>query len=142
MYNNLPILTIDAPEEDYLYTDPSQIANAGMGLYTAIRIYKNEIIAVFDGDIIDEAEQEKRKKAKLDAYFIVLLNGKVMDSMHTNCFAKYANDANGLTKSNFKNNAFISLDEQDRPCIVASKAIKAGEEIFCSYGENYWRDTH
>jgi uncharacterized protein len=139
MYNNLPVLTIDAPEEDYLFTDPSQIPNAGMGLFTAIRIYKNEIIAVFDGEIIEEAEQNKRKNAKLDAYFIVLLNGKVMDSMHTNCFAKFANDVNGTSKSPFKNNAFISLNEKDKPCLVASRSIKAGEEIFCSYGDNYWK---
>ncbi len=138
MYSNLPVLTIDAPEEDYLYTDPSQIENAGMGLYTAIRIYKNEIIAVFDGEIIDEQTQNLRISKKEHAYFVILLNGKVMDSMHSNCFAKFANDADGISKSIFKNNSFISLDENDRPCIVASRTIKVGEEIFCSYGENYW----
>lgn len=139
MYNNLPVLTIDAPEEDYLYTDPSQIQGAGMGLFTAIKIFKNEIIAVFDGELISEAEQKIRIKKNENAYFVVLIKGKIMDSMHTNCFAKYANDANGSTKSDFKNNSFISLDEKDRPCIVATRTIKIGEEIFCSYGENYWR---
>lgn len=139
MYSNLPVLVIEAPEEDYLYTDPSQIPNAGMGLYTAIKIYKNEIIAVFDGEIINEAEQKDRIAKNKNAYFVVLINGKVMDSMHTECFAKYANDADGSSKSNFKNNSFISLDEKDRPCIVASRNIKIGEEIFCSYGEHYWK---
>lgn len=138
MYSNLPVLTIDVPEEDYLYTDTSQIENAGMGLFTAIRIYKNEIIAVFDGEIIDEQTRLIRINKKENAYFIVLINGKVLDSMHSNCFAKFANDANGTTKSAFKNNSFISLDEHDRPCIVATRTIKIGEEIFCSYGENYW----
>lgn len=139
MYSNLPVLTIDAAEEDYLYTDPSQIPNAGMGLYTAIKIYKNEIIAVFDGEIINDAEQKKRTAQNNNAYFVVLINGKIMDSMHTECFAKYANDANGTSKSQFKNNAFISLNENDKPCIVASRNIKIGEEIFCSYGDNYWK---
>ncbi len=138
MYSNLPVLVIEAPEEDYLYTDVSQIPNAGMGLFTAIKIYKNEIIAVFDGEIINDAEQKIRTVQNNNAYFVVLMNGKIMDSMHTECFAKYANDANGSSKSNFKNNSFISLDEKDRPCIVASRTIKIGEEIFCSYGDNYW----
>lgn len=138
MYNNLPVLTIDSPEEDYLYTDVSQIENAGMGLYTAIKIYKHEIIAVFDGEIINDIEQKRRIEKNIHHYFVVLLNGKIMDSMSTECFARYANDANGTTKSLFKNNSFISLDEIDRPCIVASRSIKAGEEIFCSYGDNYW----
>jgi hypothetical protein len=138
MYSNLPVLTIDALEEDYLYTDVSQIENAGMGLYSAIKIYKNEIIAVFKGEIINDAEQLVRINKNIHSYFVVLINGKIMDSMHVECFAKYANDANGITESLFKNNSFISLDEKDRPCIVASRTIKIGEEIFCNYGDNYW----
>lgn len=138
MYNNLPVLTIDALEDDYLYTDYSQIQNAGMGLFAAIKIYKNEIIAVFEGKIINTTEQRKRIKENKISYFVVLVNGKILDSMDTDCFAKYANDANGISKSSFKNNSFISLDEKDRPCIVASRTIKIGEEIFCNYGDNYW----
>jgi hypothetical protein len=138
MYSNLPVLTIDALEDDYLYTDVSQIENAGMGLYSAIKIYKNEIIAVFKGEIINDAEQLVRINKNIHSYFVVLINGKIMDSMNTVCFAKYANDANGISESLFKNNSFISLDEKDRPCIVASRTIKIGEEIFCNYGDNYW----
>jgi hypothetical protein len=37
-----PIL---AAEADYLYIQASQIANAGNGLFTAIPIFKNEIIS-------------------------------------------------------------------------------------------------
>jgi hypothetical protein len=139
VYNNLPTTTIDAPEEDYLYVDPSQIKDAGKGLYTAIKIYKDEIIAVFEGEILTTQEIENRKKKNRDAYFIDLVSGGVLDSMNTECFAKYANDANGEVKSSFKNNAFITLNEKDKPCIVAGRVIKAGEEIFCSYGDNYWK---
>ncbi len=140
MYNNLPTTTIDAPEEDYLYVDSSQIVNAGNGLYTAIKIYKDEIISVFKGEILSRKEIENRKSENKHAYFINLVNGGVMDSMNTNCFAKYANDANGTSKSKFKNNSYITLNEKDKPCIVASRTIKEGEEIFCSYGDAYWMD--
>jgi SET domain-containing protein len=58
--------------------------------------------------------------------------------MQTGCYAKYANDAEGLSSSNFKNNAKITLDDDNNVCIKASKKIKAGEEIFCSYGKRYW----
>lgn len=139
VYNNLPTTTIDAPEEDYLYIDPSQIPGAGNGLFTAIKIYKDEIIAVFEGEILTIQEIENRKKENRDAYFIDLVSGGVLDSMNTVCFAKYANDANGVVKSPFKNNTFITLNEKDKPCIVATRVIKAGEEIFCSYGDNYWK---
>jgi SET domain-containing protein len=54
------------------------------------------------------------------------------------CFAKYANDAKGLTSSNFKNNSEIALDENNKVCIKANRYINAGEEIFCRYGKRYW----
>ena len=54
--------TIEAEESDYLYIRSSQIQNAGRGLYTAINIYKNEIISLFKGKIISNLEAEKRAK--------------------------------------------------------------------------------
>ncbi len=139
MYNNLETYTIDAPESDYLYTDVSQIPGAGFGLFTAIRIFKNEIIAVFEGERISIAEQKKRRAAKADAYFIDLPSGRVLDSMYSECFAKYANDACGITPSKFKNNATITLDANDQPCLLATRTIHVREEIFCDYGRNYWK---
>ena len=128
--------TIDALEEDYLYIKLSQIQNAGNGLYTAISIYKNEIITFFKGEILNAKEAEERAKQNNDRYFINLLDGTIMDSMHTDCFAKYANDA---INSNFKKNAEITLDADDNVCLKAIKKIKSGEEIFCSYGKRYWK---
>lgn len=129
---------IDSPEEDYLYVEKSQIPNAGKGLFTAIDIEKNEIIAVFKGEILDEDEEEKRKDK--NEYFVVLLNGLVMDSKYTDCFAKYANDAECKFKTKFKNNAIITINFENEPCLVATKKIKDGEEIFVSYGSDYWSD--
>ena len=37
---------IEASESDYLYIKESQIPHAGNGLYTAIKIYKDEIISL------------------------------------------------------------------------------------------------
>ena len=54
-------------------------------------------------------------------------------------FAKYANDAEGLVPSKFKNNARITLDLNDNVCIEALRNIKANEELFCSYGKSYWK---
>jgi SET domain-containing protein len=130
---------IDAPESDYLYISPSQIPDAGNGLFTAVDIYKEETIAIFKGKILTDAEAKKRAKEGADRYFINLLNGSIMDSMNAKCFAKYANDANGLMKSRFKNNAVITLDENDKVCLAATRNIKAGEELFCNYGKRYWK---
>jgi SET domain-containing protein len=135
----ISINIIEAPESDYLYIEASQIKNAGKGLFTAIDIYKDEIISLFKGEIIDNKEAAIRAQQNKDRYFINLLDGTIMDSMHTDCYAKYANDAEGLSESNFKNNAAITLDDDNNVCIKATKNIEYGEEVFCSYGKPYWK---
>lgn len=131
--------TINAPESDYLYTNPSQISNSGTGLFTAITIYKDEIISLFKGKILSETEAKTQADKGEDKYFINLLDGTIMDSMSVKCFAKYANDATGFSKSDFKNNAKISLDDTGNVCLIATRKIKQEEEIFCSYGRKYWK---
>jgi uncharacterized protein len=129
---------INAEESDYLYVSISQILHSGNGLFTAIPIYKDEIITVFKGEVLSNLESKKREKQGNDKYFINLLNGTILDCMFTDCFAKYANDAVGFSKSNFKNNAKITLDENENVCLIALKKIKSGDEIFCDYGKKYW----
>ena len=130
---------INASEEDYLYIKQSQIPNSGKGLFTAIKIYKDEVITLFKGKILSNLEAESIAKSGNDQYFINLLDGTILDSNFVACFAKYANDATGFSISEFKNNAKISLDEEENVCLIALKNIKPGEEIFCSYGKSYWK---
>ncbi len=131
---------IEATEADYLYTQTSQLKNCGKGLFTAVDIYKDEVIAIFTGEILTDRQSALRANKGKDKYFIGMLDGTIMDSMHANCFAKYANDANGLTSNSFKNNSSIFIDENDNVSIIATKKIKANTEIFCSYGKEYWQN--
>lgn len=139
-YSNSISFKIDAKETDYLYIQDSQILGSGKGLYTAIPIFKEEVITLFKGEMLSSAEAKIRSDRGEDAYFINLLDGKIMDSMKVKCFAKYANDALGFVKTKYKINSKISLDEEDNVCIVSNRNIKAGEEIFCSYGKAYWKN--
>jgi uncharacterized protein len=132
-------LKIEAPESDYLYIQDSQIKNAGKGLFTAIDIYPNEIISLFKGEILTNNEAQKRVSEGNDRYFINMLDDSILDSMNVDCFAKYANDAEAFSKLEFKNNSKITLDDDNNVCIIATKKIKSGEEIFCSYGVKYWK---
>ncbi len=130
---------IDAPESDYLFIQLSQLPNSGRGLFTAIDIYKDEIISIFKGEVLSHSEAEIRIRNGADTYFMNLLNGTILDCKNTDCFAKFANDANGFLKSHFKNNAKITLDENQNVCLIAIRKIKSGEEIFCDYGKKYWK---
>lgn len=130
---------IEAAESDYLYKSISQLPDSGNGLFTAINIYKDETIAVFKGEILTDVQAKLRAKKGNDKYFINMVDGSIMDSMNTVCFAKYANDANGFANSNYKNNTKITLDDNNKVCITATRNIKTGEELFCSYGKRYWK---
>lgn len=130
---------INAEESDYLYVKESQLSNSGNGLFTAIDIYKDEIISIFKGEILSDEEAAIRVKLGNDAYFMNLLNGKILDCKNTDCFAKFANDASGFGTSDYKNNCKITLDENGTVCLVALKKIKSGDEIFCDYGKRYWK---
>jgi hypothetical protein len=123
-------------ESDYLYLQASKIPNAGTGLFTAIKIYKDEIISIYTGEILSTRESNKRAEIGDNQYFITLLNGKTLDSKHTPGFAKYANDAH---LSLFKNNAKIALDDKNQVCLIATKNIPQYAEIFTSYGKAYWQ---
>lgn len=131
---------IDAKESDYLYLKASGIANSGKGLFTSIRIYKNEVISLFKGEILSNKEAAFRANNKNDGYFINMLDGSIMDSMHVKCFAKYANDSEGFKRTIFQNNSKIAMDENNKVCLVATRDIKINEEIFCGYGKAYWKN--
>ncbi len=135
---------IDAPEFAYLTIATSQLPNSGNGLITSININKDEIIALFKGEILGDDQAKLRAEKGQDQYFINLLDGSILDSKKIKCFAKYANDADGFSISypktpGFKNNAKIGLNDDKKVCLIATRNIKSGEEIFCSYGKRYWK---
>ncbi|MEJ6792979.1 MAG: SET domain-containing protein [Lacinutrix sp.] len=124
-----------------MYINTSQIEQAGKGLFTAITIYKNEIISLFKGEIITETEATKRIEHNNDRYFINILDGSIMDSQNTNCFAKYANDAQGLFTSKYKNNAKITLDDNGNVCLKATKKIKQKKRYFVVMAKHIGKNT-
>lgn len=138
-YANSTADTIDAKEKDYLYIKESRIPGSGNGLFTAISIYKDEVISVFKGKILSDKEARHRATNGEDAYFMNMPDGTILDSMEVNCFAKYANDASGPVKTKYKNNSDITLDEDGNVCLVANRNIPAGGEIYCAYGHKYWK---
>ncbi|MEO6190651.1 MAG: SET domain-containing protein-lysine N-methyltransferase [Saprospiraceae bacterium] len=133
---------IEAKESEYLYIDKSFIPNSGQGLFTAIPICKNEIISIFKGELLSNDEINKRAKLGNDQYFINTIDGFILDSAHTKCYAKYANDAQGRVKTKFKLNSIITIDDKNNICLVAIRSIKKGEEIYCSYGKKYWKNNN
>ena len=135
-------------KEDYLLISNSTIPTSGKGLFTLKRIKKGEKICRFGGKLIDNKEFSKILKAikkgqyNLESanYYVSLSSGLILDSYESDCFARFANDAEGLNKIvGFENNAMI-IEGEDKVSayLQATKDIDEGSEIFTGYGKSYW----
>ena len=67
----------------------------------------------------------------------------LFDCHYTRSFASYANDAAYMYGYDYNirmNNAFfVNSPLYKLPCICLQKAIKREEEIYVTYGEQYWK---
>ncbi|MCD6066195.1 MAG: hypothetical protein K0S33_1021 [Bacteroidetes bacterium] len=118
----------------------SQLPGAGKGLYTTKAIRKESKIIEYRGEIIGYTEYRRRARKEADHYLFYLRRELCIDAMHTPQYkARYANDAAGITRvKGLRNNSdYIIFD--DKCFIVASRNIKAGEEIFVNYTSHYWK---
>jgi uncharacterized protein len=120
----------------------SQIPGAGKGLYTKRDIKKGERFVEYLGEIITDAECDRRAEEHDQyGYIFYISKKKCVDAYHTpNELARYANDAKGLTKVKGITNNCCYTVYKNSGWIKAEKNIKAGDEILVSYGAEYWKD--
>jgi len=121
----------------------SAIAGSGKGLFTMVEIPKNTRIAQYTGQVKTDAEYGEKESG----YGISIPGGKVIDAYSTqHGIARYANDCRSanIKKGECKgSNARFSSSTRDGKTLVwltSTKRIKAGGEIFVSYGRGYWAD--
>lgn len=117
----------------------SALPNAGKGLFTTKNIKKGQKIIEYKGEIINWREYEKRVREDKDGYLFYIHKNRCIDAYDTPQYkARYANDAEGLSRvKGLKNNSVYEIFD-DKCYIVATREIKAGEEIFVSYSKDYW----
>lgn len=122
-----------------LIVKKSRLPGAGKGLFTTKSLRKDSKIIEYRGEIIGYAEYRRRARKEEDHYLFYLRRDLCIDAMHTPQYkARYANDARGFTRiKGIKNNSDYVIFG-DKCFIVASRDIKAGEEIFVDYTHHYW----
>lgn len=123
-------------ELNHLFVDKSSIPSAGSGLFTSRNIEKGELVIEYTGDITTW-EEVRHDAENLYIYFVndnYVINAKE----HPEAIARYANDAQGLTRlpDLHNNSRFINI--RGRIFIKATKHIQAGSEILVNYGKSYW----
>lgn len=122
-----------------LLVKTSTLPNSGKGLFTDKPIKKGKKIIEYKGEIIDWKEYEERVKEDKDGYLFFINKKRCIDAFATPEFkARYANDAEGLSRvKGLKNNSSYEIFG-DQCYIVSERDIEAGEEIFVDYTKEYW----
>ena len=119
----------------------SNLPSSGKGLFTKRDIKKGERFVEYIGEIVTEAELDRRAEKDIYGYAFFISKNRCIDAFYTpNELARYANDAKGLSKVKGITNNCSYVVYKKSGWIEAEKNIKAGEEIFVSYGKEYWKD--
>ena len=122
-----------------LIVKKSQLPGAGKGLFTTKAISKDSKIIEYRGEKIGYNEYRRRARNEVDQYLFFVRRDLSIDAMHTRQYkARYANDAAGITRVKGLRNNSDYIIYGDACFIVASRNIRAGEEIFVNYTRSYW----
>jgi hypothetical protein len=123
--------------ERYLRVKKSLLPEAGKGLFTRIDIARGTRIVEYKGILKPWA-----KVKHLDGYngYLMRVNRNVaIDALPAvSTFGRYANDAQGFGRIRGLSNNSEYVTDGLSCYIEAKRKIKAGEEIFVSYGKEYW----
>jgi SET domain-containing protein len=129
-------------DSSLLLVKESTLPNCGKGLFTKVDIKKGALIVEYQGEKITWAEGLKRNEHhEFQSPYLFYISAKnCIDAEYTlDALARYANDAKGHTRiKGLNNNAEYAIIKRI-PYIMATRNIKAGEEIFVSYGDDYWK---
>lgn len=117
---------------------PSSIPGAGRGLFSARKVKEGASICDYAGVIVPKAEVN-RDSYDSDYVFEYEVKGKAVcvdARMLRSCYGRFINDP---VDDHRVNNA-RAVTRGNRLIIVATTEIQPGEEIFISYGLDYWMD--
>ena len=82
-----------------LVVKKSSLPDAGKGLFTKRDIKKGERFIEYLGEVVTEAELDRRAEKDIFGYAFYISKKKCIDAFYTpNELARYANDARGLNK--------------------------------------------
>ena len=124
--------------EKQLFVKKSTIPNSGKGLFTKKAIPKGTKIVEYKGRISTWSEV-KDEDGKNGYIFYVNRNHVIDGKPYLSAFARYANDARGLTRiKGVLNNCDYVIDGK-KAYIESKRDIPAGAEIFVDYGKDYWK---
>lgn len=130
-----------------LYLKKSLIPGAGRGLFVKNEVKKGEIVCEYEGEIVPWSVCEKRAEEGHEGYAFFITKNRCVDAYFTKeAIARYANDAKGIGRvEGLRNNAQYEIKTRQgekRVFIVATKTLKANDEVLVDYGKDYWKNLN
>lgn len=123
--------------EKNLIVKKSKLPKAGKGLFTKVDIPKGTRLVEYKGRV--QPWREVKDEDGINGYLMYINRNVVINGLTAmKSLARYANDAGGLVRLEGVRNNSEFISEGKRCYIDATRNIKAGEEIFASYGREYW----
>jgi len=117
-----------------LLAQTSTIPNAGLGLFAKCDFKIGEEICDYIGTI--RSLKEVNSSTFNTDYCLFLNLIRHVDALnHPEVLARYINDSPDRDAINVR---FQRLPKQRKATVIALRYIKAGEELFVSYGRGYW----
>lgn len=127
----LPI--IRGPHDDCLVARPSTIPDAGLGLFyeAPVAFPAGRVLCFYYGHLHNFHSARELQNTS----YLMLVSGEVLvdPGPCPEILARYINDPLNETYINCK-----YFPDMHRSSVVATREIRPGEELFCSYGEAYW----
>ena len=122
-------------EDNFIEIRQSTIPNAGNGVFAKQNINSGDMLGYYRGEALTPDQYNKRFKDKLyAAYVLPVQNGTINVDAEKNGY-NWVSRVNTPRGTNMKTNIYWD----DNGHVYAKRNIKAGEELFVSYGAAYWR---
>jgi hypothetical protein len=131
------------PPNHGLRVKPSTIPNAGLGLFAAVDIPADTVIAYYRGQRLTRKQLDRRYGRHHQGDYVIKIRPNVyIDACNTqSTVARYANtcDVPVRVRAPCRNNAIFLYDEARNRLELLScdRPIRRGEEITVSYGDGY-----
>ena len=129
-------IVIQKEDVNNVYVLPSTLGESvGLGLYAAKQFQKGDIICYYTGIQMNGREAASVKQR---AYLMRLCKNLSIDAGPClEMSARYINDNSDKSKLNVR---FQKEPELFRAAVIALKTIEKHEELFVSYGKQYWKE--
>lgn len=123
--------------EKQLKVKRSTLPGAGKGLFTTKFIPKGTLIVEYKGKISSWKEADHQNGGNGYIYYVKRYH--VIDALkRPKALARYANDAQGITRIKGITNNSDYVEDGLKVYIESKKDIPANSEIFVGYGKDYW----